>query len=149
MKRLILLLLLLLTAFVYADAQTQVRRQLSKQELNYLSHKVDSIKRNLNRMIRYEHDLMQRNYYLNEKTALVDELISTLKYLQNSVEVVALSKANIRKIFGRPSADVPGRLIYEIETFKSNCPFLEMVFTIKDNLVTKVEYRITECQKWK
>ncbi|MFA6260267.1 MAG: hypothetical protein WC760_02280 [Bacteroidia bacterium] len=131
------------------QAQQSDKRRLSKQEIQFLTHKMDSVKNNLNRMIRYERELMQRNYYLNEKTALVDELIATVQYLQRSVDVIIIGKNDVRKIFGHSRATLKDRLVYEIETYRSNCPFLELTFFMKQDLVFKVEYRITECQKWK
>lgn len=130
-------------------AQQSDKRRLSKLEIQFLTHKMDSVKHNLNRMIRYERELMQRNYYLNEKTALVDDLIATVQYLQRSVDIIILTKADVKKIFGHTRATLKDRLIYEIETYRSNCPFLEISFFMKQDMVYRVEYRITECQKWR
>lgn len=129
--------------------QQDGKRRLSKQEITFLTAKVDSIKRNLNRMIRFEKELMQRNYYLNEKTALVDELIATVQYLQHAVDVIAITDTDIKKIFGKSKAKIPGKLIYEIETYQSNCPFMAITFNTKEQLITRVEYEITDCQRWK
>ena len=149
MKQILLILIGLMLGSNLLRAQTGDRRPLTRHEVQFLAHKVDSIKKNLNRMIFYEKELRQRNYFLNEKTGMVDELIATIKYLQNSTDIIALRKADIRKIFGKPGGIAPGKIIYEIETFESNCPFMEITFQVKDPLITKVDYRITECQKWK
>jgi len=149
MKRLLLFVFGLLLGTSLLFAQTGDRRPLTHHEVQFLSTKVDSIKKNLNRMIFYEKELRQRNYYLNEKTGMVDELIATIKYLQNSTDIIAIKKSDIRKIFGKPGSIVPGRLLYEIETYESNCPFMQITFHLKENFVTKVEYQITECQKWR
>jgi hypothetical protein len=134
---------------VLLNAQTEKKRILTKEEVQFLGNKVDSIRKNLNRMIIYEKELRQRNYFLNEKTGMVDELIATVQYLQSSVDVIDLGVSDIKKIFHKPSVLLPNQMIYSIETYKSNCPFMEITFHVKDKHVVKVLYMITECQKWK
>jgi len=141
--------ILLLFVVGAVNGQAIERRRLSKTEIHYLSHKVDSIRKNLNRMIIYEKELRQKNYFLNEKTGLVDDLIATIQYLQQSVNVVDLRKSDIKKIFGKATGTTSNRWIYEFETYKSNCPFIEITFFLNVESVTKTEYRITDCQKWR
>ena len=151
-------LLILVSCFIAFSSSAQSinegreddqRRHLSKQEITFLENKVDSIRHNLNRMIRFEKQLMQRNYYLDEKTALVQDLIATVQYLQRSVEVAHISRQDIRKIFGKSVASETGKMIYEIETYKSNCPFMLILFTMNRKEVSKVDFKITDCQRWK
>lgn len=149
MKKVVYLLISILVASSALLAQQKDRRSMGKKEIQFLHHKVDSVKKNLNRMIRYERELLQRNYYLNEKTALVDELTATVRYLQTAVDVVQISRSDVKKIFGNTKANFKERMIYEIETYRSNCPFMEIEFLIKGEWVQQVNYRITDCQKWK
>ncbi len=148
MKR-ILLFVLFLFSLHLLHAQSTDKRMLSKSEVQFLTHKIDSIKYNLNRMIIYEKELRQKNYFINEKTGLVDELIATIKYLQNGVDILNISRNDIRKIFGKAAISASMKLVYSIETYKSNCPFMEITFYTKEQWVVKIDYQITDCQKWK
>jgi hypothetical protein len=132
-----------------AIATDNVKRKLTKTEVRFIGNKIDSIKRNLNRMILFEKELRQRNYYLNEKTTLVEELISIIQSLKQSLDVVELRSADVKAIFGKPSYKSPIVFIYEIETYKSNCPFMQLTFNLKQDEVYKLDYKITDCQRWK
>lgn len=125
------------------------RRRLSRQEISFLATKVDSIRKNLNRMVIYEKELHQKNYFLNEKTILVEELIAYAKYFKDAIEIIDLQKQDVRKIFGSKGFHTSSMLVYSFETYKSNCPFLEISFYLKDKSVERVAYRITDCQKWR
>jgi hypothetical protein len=155
MRHMLFLLLLVsgLNSFAQIGKETVVkeggRRKLTKSEVRFMRGEVDSIKKNLNRMILFEKQLRQRNYYLNEKTALVEELIAVIQSLKQSLEVVELTVADVKDIFGKPSYKSPVVLIYEIETYKSNCPFMQITFNMKQNEVYKLDYKITDCQRWK
>ena len=126
-----------------------VKPNLSKTELRFMGAKIDSIKFNLNRMIIFEKELKQRNYYLNEKTALVDELVAIVQSLKKSLDVVDLKTKDLKNIFGKVSHKSPKVWIYEIETFESNCPFIQITFYLLESDVTRLEYKITDCQRWK
>lgn len=142
-----------LHAFAQKGKETKVtdnvKRSLSRTEIRYTANKVDSIKRNLNRMIRFEKELRQRNYYLNEKTSLMNELVSIIQSIQQSLEVVMLTTTDVKGIFGKPSFKSKAVWIYEIETYGSNCPFIQITFSLQQSEVIKLDYKITDCQKWK
>ena len=125
------------------------KRKLTKTEVRFMSSKYDSIKFNLNRMIIFEKELRQRNFYLNEKTSLVNELVSMVEQLKKSLDVIDIETKDIKNIFGKASYKSPKTLIYEIETFESNCPFIQITFYVQEKKVTKLEYKITDCQKWR
>jgi hypothetical protein len=154
-KKYILLVFVLSSVFAYAQkgkesyASTLNKRKLSKAEIKVTANAIDSIKHNLNRMIMFEKELHQRNYYLNEKTTLVEELISIVKSLKQSLEVVEFSDADIKNMFGKPSHKTETVMLYEIETYQSNCPFMQITFYIQQRAITKLEYQITDCQRWK
>ncbi len=154
-KKYILLIFVLSSFFVSAQkgkesyASTLNKRKLSRTEIKVTANAIDSIKRNLNRMIMFEKELHQRNYYLNEKTTLVEELISIVKSLKQSLEVVVLSEADIKNMFGKPSHKTETVILYEIETYQSNCPFMQITIQLQQKLVSKLEYQITDCQRWK
>ncbi|MEI6508608.1 MAG: hypothetical protein WCO54_08975 [Bacteroidota bacterium] len=114
-----------------------------------MASKFDSVKFNINRMVMFEKELRQRNYYLNEKTALLDELIAMLKSLQESIEVINLETKDVKKIFGKPNIHSVSHYIYQLETFKSNCPFIEIDFEIRELFVTKIQYKIIDCERMK
>jgi hypothetical protein len=132
-----------------AVVSDNARRRLTKTEVKFMGSRMDSIRRNLDRMIRFEKELRQKNYYLNEKTQLMDELLGIIKNLQQSLDVVDVTTSDINNIFGKPSHKSPVSRIYEIETYKSNCPFIQINFTVRKHEVTRLEYTITDCQRWK
>jgi len=125
------------------------KRKFTRTEIRFMSNKFDSVKFNLNRMIIFEKELRQRNYYLNEKTALVNEMVAMVEQLQKSIDVVKIETSDIKSIFGKASYKSIKMLVYEIETFESNCPFITITFHLQEKAVTKLEYKITDCQKWK
>ena len=143
------LMLLNISAFSQKIILENAKRKFSKSEIRFMSTRLDSIKFNLNRMIIFEKELMQRNYYLNEKTALVDELVSIVEQLKKSLDVVDVQISDIKKVFGKPSFKSAKILSYEIETYKSNCPFIQITFYIQETAVTKLDYKITDCQRWR
>ncbi len=149
----LLLQFLFLSAFAQKGIEAKVsdnpKRKLTKTEIKFMSLKFDSIKFNINRMVMFEKELRQRNYYLNEKTALLDELIAILKSLQESIEVINLEKKDVKQIFGRPNIHSVSHYIYQLETFKSNCPFIEIDFEIGELNVTKIQYKIIDCERMK
>ena len=155
MKRYILSVLIFCSVFAYAQkgkesyASTLGKRKLSKTEIRVTANAIDSIKRNLNRMIMFEKELHQRNYYLNEKTTLVEELTSIVKSLKQSLDVIELNDGDVKNIFGKPSHKTETMMLYEIETYQSNCPFMQITFYLKQKLVTQLDYQITDCQRWK
>ncbi|MFI5221803.1 MAG: hypothetical protein ACHQK8_05725 [Bacteroidia bacterium] len=117
--------------------------------MNYLFHAVDSIKKNLNRMIFFEKELKQRNYFLSEKTKSVDALVALIESMQQSLEVVDIPRNKVKKIFGKPSVVSSTQLIYRVETYESNCPFIEITFSLQGNSVSKIQYRVMDCEKMK
>lgn len=156
MKSCLFACLLFLVSFgAYAQKGTETKvndndkRRLSRQETRFIANQLDSITRNLNRMILYEKELRQRNYYLNEKTALVNELISVVRSLQQSLDVLDLRESDVKSMFGKASFRSPALCVYEIETYKSNCPFIQITFHLHHQSVTRLEYKITDCQRWK
>jgi hypothetical protein len=125
----------------------QDRRRVSKREVKFYGEKFDSIKSHLNRMIRFEKQLRQRNYYLNEKTALIDELLHILETMEASTEVVEYRDEDVKRIFGRKRLESPGVYIYQVETYKSNCPFLEITIHHTRGSVNQIAHRITDCER--
>lgn len=125
------------------------KRKFIKTEVQFMSSKFDSIKFNLNRMIVFEKELKQRNFYLNEKTALVNNLVSMVEQLKKSLDVIDVQTSDIKNIFGKALYKKGTIIVYEIETFESNCPFIQITFYTQETKVTKLEYKITDCQKWK
>ncbi len=149
----LLLQILFLSAFAQKGVEAKVsdnhKRKLTKTEIKFMASKFDSVKFNINRMVMFEKELRQRNYYLNEKTALLDELIAMLKSLQESIEVINLETKDVKKIFGKPNIHSVSHYIYQLETFKSNCPFIEIDFEIRELFVTKIQYKIIDCERMK
>ena len=153
LKTVFLCMMMVLSSIVFAQKGKELndnsKRKFSKTEVRFMSSKMDSIKYNLNRMIIFEKELRQRNYYLNEKTALVNELVSIVDQLKRSLDVVDVETRDIKTIFGKASYKSLKVWVYEIETFESNCPFIQITFYIQETKITKLDYKITDCQKWK
>jgi len=155
LKTVLLYLTILFSLNTYAQrgkeniVSDNAKRKFTKTEVRFMSSNIDSIKFNLNRMIIFEKELKQRNFYINEKTALVDELVSIVEQLKKSIDVVNIETSDIKNIFGKASFKSPKIWVYEIETYKSNCPFIQITFNIQQTAISKIEYKITDCQKWK
>ena len=152
-KLIILFMIMILSLSLFAQKGKEgidnSKRKLTKTEVRFMSSEFDSIKFNLNRMILFEKELRQRNFYLNEKTSLVNELVSMVEQLKKSLDVIDIETKDIKTIFGKASYKSPKTLVYEIETFESNCPFIQITFYVQEKKVAKLEYKITDCQKWK
>ena len=149
----LLLQILFLSAFAQKGVEAKVsdnpKRKLTKTEIKFMASKFDSVKFNINRMVMFEKELRQRNYYLNEKTAMLDDLVAMLKSLQESINVVDIETSDVKKIFGKPLIRLNTQYIYELETYKSNCPFIEIIFERREELITKIQYKIIDCERMK
>jgi ribosomal protein S24E len=145
----------MLLSNVYAQKQlpshptTGSKRTPGKNEIQFLAHQFDSISYNLNKMILFEKELRQKNYFIDEKTALVEALIQLIKSMQSSIDVVAYQTDDIKKIFGKPKAKKNALWYYELETFKSNCAFMIIAVELKQKDVISIRYEVTDCQRWK